>query len=170
MNKFLTLLLCVFSLHAVAQSADTSCNLDINGCYIYTLNAYANGTDGLQKLRKKTLPKNAKEVYISKHYFSAGLPVNVGNLFIHHEDINQEATRLFTIQQEKKAAFIYMTELSITADTCHLWLMPLVLKKNNAEVEVDYPNKGCKINFVVNRSTGRLCYANTVCPPANKED
>lgn len=170
MKSCLSILLCVFSISVNAQLADTSYTLDINGCYIYTLNAFAKGTDGLEKFTKKTLPKNAKEVYISRQYFSAGLPVNVGGLFIHYEDILGEASKLYTIQQEKRAAFIYMTELSIAADTCHLWLMPLVLRKNNAAVDVDYPSKGCRLNFKVNHETGKLCFANTVCPPAKKED
>ncbi|HLO71037.1 MAG TPA: hypothetical protein VK167_09225 [Flavipsychrobacter sp.] len=170
MKRFLSILLCVFSFSVNAQLADTSYTLDINGCYIYTLNAFAKGTDGLEKLNKKTLPKNAKEVYISRQYFSAGLPVNAGDLFIHYEDIVGEANKLYTIQQEKRAAFIYMTELSISADTCHLWLIPIILRKNNTEVEVDYPSRGCRLNYQVNRETGKLRYANTVCPPAKKED
>lgn len=170
MKRFLSVVLSWFSLGVNAQVTDSSCRLDINGCYVYALNAYANGTDGLAKLKKKTLPNNAKELYISKHYFSAGLPVNAGDLFIHHEDIVQEAKKLYTIQEEKRAAFIYMTELSISADTCHLWLMPLVLIKNNDEVDIDYPSKGCKLNFRVNKETGKLCFTNTECPPAKKED
>ncbi len=168
--KRLLLLLGFLPVVASAQMKSSDCQLDIYGCYVYSLKAFAKGSDGLAKLRKQILPAKATDIYISKQYFTVNLPEQAEGINYHYEDIGEQSEMLYKEQQSKKAICIYMTDLAIGADTCHLWMMPVKLVKNGNEIDIDYPTKGCKLNFVVNKETGKLCFANTVCPPAKKED
>ncbi|MBN8671109.1 MAG: hypothetical protein J0L80_10520 [Chitinophagales bacterium] len=168
--KRLLLLLGLLPIGATAQMKSSDCQLDIYGCYVYSLKAFAKGSDGLAKFRKQILPAKTTDVYISKQYFTVNLPESAEGINYHYEDISEQTAELYKQQQSKKAICMYMTDLAIGADTCHLWMMPVNLVKQGNEIEMDYPSKGCKLNFVVNKETGKLCFANTVCPLAKKED
>ena len=168
--KKLLLLLGLLPVVASAQMKNSDCQLDIYGCYVYSLKAFAKGSDGLAKFRKQLLPAKTTDVYISKQYFTVNLPEQAEGLNYHYEDISEQIAPLYKLQQSKKAICMYMTELTIGVDTCHLWMMHVTLIKQDTEIEMDYPSKGCKLNFVVNKETGKLCFANAVCPPAKKED
>ncbi len=168
MKRLLTLIgLLPFTAFAQKDTAD--CKMDIYGCYVYALNAFAKGSDGLAPLKKQVTGK-AKEVYVAKQYFTVNLPKKADKLTYQYEDINDNVQDIYTKQEAGSAGIMYMTELSVNADTCHLWMMPIVLKKEGADIEMDYPSKGCKLNFIVNKNSGKLCFANVHCPPADKQD
>lgn len=167
--KRLLLLLGLLPFATFAQT-QKDCTMDMYGCYVYALNAFAKGSDGLAKMRKQVLPAKATDVYIAKQYYTVNLPEKHENITYHFENIGEQATELYTLQQSKKATCIYMTDLSIASDTCRLWLIPIHLTQKGKDIEIEYPGKGCKLNFSVHPTSGKLCYANTVCPPANKED
>jgi hypothetical protein len=115
-------------------------------------------SDGLLPLKKQIAGK-AKEIVVAKQYFTVNLPKQADKMQYRYEDINEHMPEYYTQQQAGNAGIMYMTELSISADTCHLWMMPIVLKKEGTEVEMDYPSKGCKLNFIVNKNSGKLCFA-----------
>lgn len=166
--KKLFVLLALLPFAAFGQKTD--CQLDIYGCYVNTINALAKGTDGLANLHKQIAGSKTNDIYVTKQYFTINLPEKVDKLNIHYEDINEQATELYKQQQAKKTGLAYMTELTITSDTCYLWVMPVQLIKVDGQIEPDYPNKGCRMNFLVSKETGKLCFVNANCPPADKKD
>ncbi len=162
MKRLILYLLLLNSLQCLAQK-DTSCTMDMYGCYVYTLRSLINGAE-LKKMHDWGFGKKTKTVYIPQRFYTAGLPEKLDGVRIQYIDLNTDKDKIYDAVKNKKAALYYLSELNITATKCDLWLMPIGLKKTGDTIEPDYTELGCHVSFKVCGENGKLGYDNTICP------
>jgi len=147
---------------------DTSCTMDMYGCYVYAIKSLLNGSSGLAELHKSFFKKNTTVLYIPKRFYTAGLPEKIEGYKIQYIDLDAEKLKIYEAVNNKSAALFYMSELNVTASMCDLWIMPVTLEKNNNQVEANYAELGSHLLFKVCSDSGKLGYGMTINPSEKK--
>jgi hypothetical protein len=147
---------------------DSSCTMDMYGCYVYSLKALINGNSGLIHAHELQFKKKTKTLYIPKRFYTTALPEELEGIQVKYIDLDTEKDKIYEAVKHKKAALYYLSELNITATMCDLWIMPIGLNKVSETIEPDYTELGCHLFFKVCGDNGKLGYSNTICPnPTN---
>ena len=152
---------------AKAQN-DTSCKMDMYGCYVYSLKALVMGNSGLKHAHELQFKKKTTTLYIPKRFYTTALPEEYEGVKIRYIDLDTEKDKIYAAVKNKNAALYYLSELNVTASMCDLWIMPIGLKKVYDIVEPDYTELGCHLFFKVCGDNGKLGYSNTICPEPTK--
>ena len=168
MKRFLFLVLFI-PLFSSAQSSDTTCTYDMYNCYLHAIRAFLNGSSGLEDMHSKQMTKKTATLYIVKRYYTSGFPDVIEGHNMQYIDIEGNEELLHSELKTKTGTLLYMSELNIGAEMCDLWLMPIYMKKQGNVISPEYTEKGCHLYFRVCKETGKLGYAKTFCPPADKD-
>lgn len=143
---------------------DTSCSMDMYGCYVFSIKSLLKGSAGLEVLHQKSIHKKTTTLYIPKRFYTAGLPEEIDGYKVQYIELDAEKSKIYDALKNNTAALFYMSELNVTASVCDLWLMPVSLEKVNNRIEVNYAELGSHIMFKVCSDNGKLGYNSTINP------